>query len=413
MFLYIDPGTGSMLFTILLGVIGVAIYALKDLLVKLRFLVSGGKSIASSDSNSEYVIFSDHKRYWNVFEPICDEFEKRNIPITYLTSSEDDPALDKDYSFVKCVFIGEGNKAFARLNMLEADIVLSTTPSLDVLYWKRSKKVKYYVHIAHAPSDITMYRMFGIDFYDAILVSGDYQIDQIRELERLRGIPEKEVVKVGLTYMDTMRQRLLEHKPDDDHETTVLLAPSWGKSAIFSKFGTRILKALVDTGYHIIVRPHPQSFTSEKDLIDSIMKEFPESSQIEWNSDNDNFDCLNRSDILISDFSGVIFDFCLVFDKPVIYTPPDYDSAPYDACWLKETPWTFDVLPKIGEMLDINAISDLKTLIDRCLTDPRFKKGRDEARAETWAYIGDGTKRTVDYLTEKHAELMEAANDEK
>ena len=43
MTLYIDPGTGSMLFTILLGVIGAGIYSLRMLFIKMKFMLSGGK----------------------------------------------------------------------------------------------------------------------------------------------------------------------------------------------------------------------------------------------------------------------------------------------------------------------------------------------------------------------------------
>ena len=41
--LYIDPGTGSMLFAILIGIIGALNYLLKNWIVKLRFILSGGK----------------------------------------------------------------------------------------------------------------------------------------------------------------------------------------------------------------------------------------------------------------------------------------------------------------------------------------------------------------------------------
>ena len=54
MTLYIDPGTGSMLFTILIGIIGAGIYSLRMLLIKLRFTLSGGKvetSIKKSPSS--------------------------------------------------------------------------------------------------------------------------------------------------------------------------------------------------------------------------------------------------------------------------------------------------------------------------------------------------------------------------
>ena len=68
--LYIDPGTGSMLFAILIGTIGALNYILKNGLLKLKFLLSGGKADASKD-RIPFVIFSDDKRYWNIFEPVC------------------------------------------------------------------------------------------------------------------------------------------------------------------------------------------------------------------------------------------------------------------------------------------------------------------------------------------------------
>lgn len=410
--LYIDPGTGSMLFTILLGILGAGVYSLRDALVKFRFYISGGKAEKADADTPDYVIFADHKRYWNVFEPICDEFERRGLELVYMTASPDDPALSKPYKHVRCEFIGEGNKAYAKLNMLRADILLSTTPSLDVFYWKRSKNVKYYVHIPHAADDIVKYRMFGIDYYDAILTTADYHERQIRTLEEKRGLPPKEIVKVGLTYMDTMKERLENAEPlpaPADGRQTVLLAPSWGPSAIFSKYGGKVIEALLKTDYRIVIRPHPQSYTSEKEMLDSLMKQFPESDRLEWNKDNDNFDVLRRADILISDFSGIIFDFSLVFDKPVIYTDVQFDASPYDACWLDEELWTFRVLPQLGQQLTDENMPEIGKLVDECLNDPRFAQGRKAAREEGWSYIGESTVRTVDYLTAKHAELEEAA----
>ena len=73
---------------------------------------------------------------------------------------------------------------------------------------------------------------------------------------------------------------------------------------------------------------------------------------------------LRRSDILISDFSGVIFDFSLVYDKPVIYTDTDFDDAPYDAWWLDTPYWTFDVLPRIGQKLTEENMPRLRELIE-------------------------------------------------
>ena len=405
-FLYIDPGTGSMLFTVLIGILGAGGYLAREAFSKLRIRLSGGK--VTQKDRLPFAIFTDSKRYWNLFEPICDEFERRGEKITYLTASPDDPALNKAYIYVDCQFAGEGNKAFGKLNYLKADVLLSTTPGLDVYQWKRSKDVRWYVHVPHAASDIVLYRMYGLDYYDAVLLSGQYQIDQLRRLEQLRKLPAKEMELVGLPIFDGMLRRLEQAEPLPPHPTTVLLAPSWGKSSIFGRYGGRVIEALLSTGYHIIVRPHPQSFTSEKELIEGLMRDYPDSEQLEWNRDNDNFEVLRRSDLLISDFSGVIFDFALIFQKPVIYADTQFDKAPYDACWLDEELWTFTTLPKIGRQLTEDMLGDIKDVVDAVLTDQSYRHALAAAREETWAHQGEAARRITDYMINKRAALLQA-----
>lgn len=403
---YIDPGTGSMLFTILIGVLGAAFYSARMLFIKLRYRLGGGK-VEALDKKIPLVIFSDGKQYWKVFAPICKELSARGQEVVYYTMSEDDPALSAQLPGMTAEFIGEDNRAFTKLNFLKANVVFSTTPGLDVYQWKRSKDVDFYVHIPHAPNDITLYRMFGIDYYDSILLSGDYQVKQIRQMEAKRELPAKDLKLVGIPYMDDMAARLDSVGAAEPHERTVLLAPSWGDSALFGVYGGKIIEKLLETGYHVIVRPHPQSFKSEKELMDKLMEKFPNSDKLEWNRDSDNFEVLRRSDILISDFSGVTFDFSLIYDKPVIYTTPNFDLGPYDAWWMEEPLWTTTILPQIGAELTEDKMDSLKELIDTCIEDPRYAEGRKKAKAETWANAGAGAKAVADYLQEKLATLTE------
>ena len=404
MFLYIDPGTGSMLFTVILGVAGALFYSLRMLFIKLRFTFSSGKAKVD-DEKLPLVIFSDDKRYWSIFEPVCRELDQRGVDVVYMTASPDDPGLDNPYEHVKAEFIGAGNKAFSRLNFLKARILFSTTPGLDVYQWKRAKDVDYYVHIFHTAGEVTRYRMYGIDFYDALLIAGPHQERDIRELEQMRKLPQKEIVSVGIPFMDKMADRLASADPIPEHPRTVLLAPTWGPSAIFSIHGGKIIDTLLKTGYHIIIRPHPQSFTSEKEMLDKLMAQYPESEQLEWNRDTDNFEVLRRSDILISDFSGVVFDFSLIYDKPVIYTDPNFNLAPYDAWFLDHPLWTLSALPRIGKELNMENMESLKDLIDECLADPCFAEGRRQVRSEVWEHPGEGAVRTADYLCDKLAAL--------
>ena len=407
MYLYIDPGTGSMLFTILIGVLGALVYFFRNALMKLKFTFTGGKKTKADGPEIPVVIFTDSKRYWNLFRPICEELEKRHQKALYLTASEDDPALSETYEYVKTEFAGSGNRAFARMNMIRADVVLSSTPGLDVYQWKRSRDVKKYVHIPHGIYDFGTYRMFGLDYYDTILLAGPFQGKTVRATEKERRLPEKELRVVGMPYMDEMLKRAQSGSPEpgSSDPKTVLLAPSWGKSAILSRYGDKIFESLLKTDYHIIVRPHPQSFTSEAELMERLQAKYPDSDRLEWDRKSDNYDSLSRADVLISDFSGVVFDYAFVFEKPVIYADTSFDPKPYDASWVEGPMWHETVLPKIGVQLTEENAENIGEVIRECLDSGELKENIRKVREESWQCVGESAVKVVDYL----AETIEAA----
>lgn len=403
--LYIDPGTGSMLFTIVISAISAVVYLVRILIIKLKNMAGIKSQNERNAKKIPIVMFSDNKRYWSTFRPICEELEKRGQKAVYLTASPDDQALESKFKNIKCEFIGEGNKAFAKMNMLNAGIVLSTTPSLDVFQWKRSKTVDCYVHILHACGDITLYRLYGTDYYDVLLLSGEFQKDQVRELERQRGLPAKEIRMVGIPYLDTMLKHANNYKRPDMGFTTVLLSPSWGASSLLVKYGETLIDKLIETGYDIIIRPHPQSFTADKDTIDRLMAKYPETPKLHWNRDNNNFDVLARSDIMISDYSGIMYDFAFIFNKPVIYTNAQFKKDPYDAWCIEGETWMLSTIRKIGKELNKDNLEQIKELIDSCIRDSKETPMIKEAREETWCNIGKSAELTADYLIEKLKEI--------
>ena len=129
--LYIDPGTGSMLFSLVIGLVATLTFGLRALFVKIRFGFNK-KDISEEKDVIPYVIFSDHKRYWNIFRPIVQEFEKRGVDVVYYTLSSDDPALSCGMKHIKAEYLGEGNKPFAKLNFLNADTLGLSIEGLDV-----------------------------------------------------------------------------------------------------------------------------------------------------------------------------------------------------------------------------------------------------------------------------------------
>ena len=403
-FLYIDPGTGSMLFSIVIGAAATLFFLAKAAWLKAKLFFSGrsAKDGAVQDASYKpYAIYSEGKNYWNTFKPVCDEFEARKIPLAFFTSAKDDPCFDQGYQFVKAEFIGEGNAAFARLNMLSAGILLSTTPGLNVYQWKRSRNVKRYAHVLHMTNDATTYRLFGLDYYDAVLLTGDYQKKDLQYLEEARGVAKKDLVTVGCAYLDVLAQKMKDVPEEKEHPFTVLVSPSWGEVGVLKRYGEKLLDPLSKSGWRIIVRPHPQSKKSEADMLERLEARYKDCPNVEWDYERDNIYSLKKADIMISDFSGIIFDYTFLRDKPVMYVKAGMNLMPYDAYDLPghgENLWQFETLKKIGLELNESQFDNIKEVIQNASDSAELAAGRKRSKEEAWMEIGRAGKNIADYM---------------
>jgi hypothetical protein len=391
--LYIDPGTGSMLFSLFVSLAAVGYFLLRALVIRAKFLVLGKRS---SGPGAPFVIYNEARQYWYVFKPILEEFENRKIPVRYLSSAKDDPFFDCNFSYVSGEYIGRGNRTFTRLNFLEADVCLMTTPALEVFQLKRSKFVRHYSHIRHDTGDVTCYRLFGIDWFDSILLSGEYQIEDIRELERIRSTPRKELPVIGSTYLDMYREVLQSLPKEKNRPFTVLVSPSWGPGSLLNVFGETLLDPLVETGWRVILRPHPQSKTSEGTLLAKLEERYRDSSVLQWDYEAENIGTLARSDVMISDFSGIIFDFAFLFNNPVFYSTVSFNMEMYDAGDLDHLPWKFEAIRTFG--LELGDPASLPGRIRKAVSNAAFTAEREYARNRAWQNPGNAAAEAVDFL---------------
>lgn len=399
-FLYIDPGTGSMLFSILIGAAATLFFLAKAAWLKVKIFFAGKKDGSALDTDFKpYVIYNEGLQYWNTFKPVCDEFEKRHIELTYLTSVQKDPCFEMNYQFVKPEFIGEGNRAFAHLNMLSAGIVLMTTPGLQVYQLKRSKNVKHYSHVLHMPNDATTYRLFGLDYFDSVLLTGDYQKEDLRTLETQRGLKPKDLVTVGCPYLDVYKENISKIPEEENHPFTVLVSPSWGDVGLLKKYGEKLLDPLSKTGFRIIIRPHPQSKKSESAMLEKLEQRYKDNKLIEWDYERQNIYSLKKADIMISDFSGIIFDYTFLCDKPVMYVNAGMDLRPYDAYDIKDKKlWQYRSLEKFGKELDEKDFDNIKDVIQSISDSNELKEARAKAKSEAWMYEGKAGSNIADFM---------------
>ena len=401
LFCYIDPGTGSLLFSALFGIIGTLFFLSKALLIKLKTFSFADKINKKENiSKAKIIIYGEDKRYYNVFKPIIEELINLEIPTIYYSSSYDDKIFEIKSDFLKSEFIGTGNKAYAKLNFIEADICLMTTPNLDVFQLKRSKGVKKYVHITHSSAETSTYCLYSLDFFDAVFLNGEHQIRDIRELENKRNTIIKDLYVVGNPYLDELSKMKETITKENNNKKTILIAPSWGMNCLFRRFGEKLLDNIVNSDYNIIIRPHPQSLISDKEIIEKFQKRYKDKNNVEWDFNRVNIYSLSKADIMISDFSGVIFDYVFLFEKPVIIPSFTFDKRGTDAIEIDEEVWTFETIPKISFKLDENNFSNIANIIEDSINNETLKNNILKAKEKAYMYEGQASKRAAQFLND-------------
>ncbi len=403
------------------------------------------------------VFYCEGRQYYNTFKPILDALDSLKHPYTYLTSDEDDPALKREgnnFSIKEC--IGVGNSAYTRLNFLKADICVLTTPSLQVLQIKRSRTVKHYCHIVHSLTPMT-YRAFGVDYFDSVLVANEIQGDFVRQIEKAHEVKRKYIAITGLTYLDELA-KLRESIKDNNNKTTsaevslgdfagceatskenktdslltkrvansrksvketthktILVSPSWGKETLLSKYGLHLLEPLAKSPYHIIIRPHPQSLVGEVESnnIKHLQNALKDYNNVEWDIGTPNVIAFKEADLMISDFSSVIFDFVCLEGKPVLTLDFSFDSAGYDLADIYNKDninefWTFKALNQIGGKISQSDFPQIKSIIESALNSSANKDALNNIKSTLWRFPRESGLKTALELLKIRQFLIES-----
>jgi CDP-glycerol glycerophosphotransferase (TagB/SpsB family) len=102
--------------------------------------------------------------------------------------------------------------------------------------------------------------------------------------------------------------------------------------------------------------------------------------------------------MMISDFSGIIFDYIFLFDKPVIYANASFNMEMYDAGDLDHLPWKFEAIKDIGMELKEEGLSNIKKIIEEASADSALRTSRKRVKETAWQHIGESGKLAADFL---------------
>ena len=129
------------------------------------------------------------------------------------------------------------------------------------------------------------------------------------------------------------------------------MAPTWGRNGLLTRTGAMIPKMLAQAGFRVILRPHPQSFVSEPELMEKLAQELAPFDNIEWDRQPDGFASLSRAQLMVSDISGVIFDFAFVFLRPVVSVGAGPLKDGFEAWEIPHEAWEMSALDTLGKRI--------------------------------------------------------------
>ena len=262
----------------------------------------------------QVIFYAESRHYYQYFERLINDLQLANVQIGYITSDKDDPLLRNTLKNIQTVYV-KWLLGFL-FSKIKADVMIMTMPDLGNFLFKHSAGVGTYIYVFHAAvSTHQQYRQKAFFNYDAIFCTGNYQLKEIRAAEKIYGLKEKRIVKYGYPLLDKLKEKasIKNEKP------VILVAPSWFEGCIFEVCMEELVQQLSTLPYQIILRSHPEYEKRKKKNFNAIQKWIAEFPNVSMDTYSNVTDRLPSTDILITDRSGIAFEFAMGTGRQVLF----------------------------------------------------------------------------------------------
>jgi hypothetical protein len=289
-------------------------------------------------SDQSLTFFSEGRPYHSFLHPVISAMQHiLSKPVFYITCDEDDPYLTEPPNNVKPYFIGNGPAMIYLFTNTKTGTMVMTMPDLNKFHVKRSVHPVHYVYIFHSiVSTHMVYREGAFDHFDSILCVGPHQKLEIRAWEKLRGLPEKNLLNHGYGPLDALlnANTLLPQQTTEGtaNRTNILIAPSWGSQGILETVGQELISILMAANLNVTVRPHPRTRELSPRTLLELTQKFGSDQRFALDLDTTDFDSLITADLMISDWSGAAMELSFGLGKPVLFidVPPKVNNLSWE-----------------------------------------------------------------------------------
>lgn len=370
--------------------------------------------------NKHFVIYSERSGFYKYYEALISELKKRakNMTIHYVTSDPDDAIfrLAETDPTIKPYYIGQ-KKLITLMMRMDADIVAMTTPDLDNYYIKRSlvRKDVEYIYVPHDMMSVHMgFRKAALDHFDTIFCTGEHVAREVRKTEEVYSLPEKTLVKFGYPLEEKLEKAYEDMDKTPHAKREILIGPSWQEDNLLDSCVDTLIEQLMCEENHIIVRPHPEYVKRYPEKIKLLTEKYAGApdEKLTFELDFTTNKSTYSSDLLITDWSAIAYEFCFSTKKPVLFvnTKMKMENPEWEKLGL--TPAEIYLRDKVGVALEKSELDRTKTVADELMSSGEKYKEKITALLHEHLYsYGTNGAEGAKYILRRLAEIQKNRKD--
>lgn len=370
--------------------------------------------------NKHFVIYSERSGFYKYYEALISELKKRakNMTIHYVTSDPDDAIfrLAETDPTIKPYYIGQ-KKLITLMMRMDADIVAMTTPDLDNYYIKRSlvRKDVEYIYVPHDMMSVHMgFRKAALDHFDTIFCTGEHVAREVRKTEEVYSLPEKTLVKFGYPLEEKLEKAYEDMDKTPHAKREILIGPSWQEDNLLDSCVDTLIEQLMCEENHITVRPHPEYVKRYPEKIKLLTEKYAgvPDEKLTFELDFTTNKSTYSSDLLITDWSAIAYEFCFSTKKPVLFvnTKMKMENPEWEKLGL--TPAEIYLRDKVGVALEKSELDRTKTVADELMSSGEKYKEKITALLHEHLYsYGTNGAEGAKYILRRLAEIQKNRKD--
>lgn len=342
------------------------------------------------------IFYAENSYYYQYFKHLLGHLLiEKKLKICYITSDLNDTILQSKKENLETYYI-KITLGFV-FPKLQADVMLLTMPDLNNFHLKRSAGVKEYIYVFHAMvSTHQQYRAHAFDHYDSIFCVGPHHSNEIQEQEHKYHLPKKKLIPYGYPLLiDLKAKAIIKVKST----TKVLIAPSWYQEGILTTCLFSILDQLVDNPYEIWIRPHPEYLKRYPKHFRKLQKHCMTRKNLYIDMTPDVFTHLVDADYLITDRSGIAFEFAYIREKPVLFIETPLKTQNPDYVNYKAIPVENKFRSQLGVRIPITEINNINNYFKK-LSSIDIKSLKESIENEM-LFTESNWQNGINYIKEK------------